>query len=296
MGLTLRGVYAPVATPFRQGAVDLDGFSANLTRYADTGLAGVVVLGSTGEAALLDDDEADRVLVAARRVVPSGKALIAGTGRESTAATIAACRRAADAGSDIVLVRTPSFFKGHMTGDAFRRHYESVADASPLPVLLYNVTVFTGVTLPADTAGQLARHHNIVGIKDSGSDLEVFGRYLAVAPVGFAVLTGSTAAFYPALCQGAHGAVLGVAGVVPDICAQIFEHATAGRHDEALALQRRMGPLADAVGARWGVPGLKAALDLAGYAGGDPRPPLLAVPADAVATIREHLHALLAAA
>lgn len=292
MPVNLRGILAPVVTPFKDDRLDLGAFSSNLVRYGETPLAGVVVLGSNGEAALLNDAESDAVLATARAAMPAGKTFVAGTGRESTPGTIAACRRAADAGADAVLVRTPSFFKARMTTDVFIRHYEAVADASPVPVLLYNVTMFTGVTLPGEAVSALARHENIVGLKDSGSDLAIVADFIARGGDGFAVLGGSAPTLYPSLCLGACGGVLAVAGVAPDLCAGIYDLVERGRHDDALALQRRLTPLAQAVGSRFGVPGLKAALDMVGYTGGDPRAPLLPASAEARAAIRSLLEAL----
>ena len=157
-----------------------------------------------------------------------------------------------------------------MTTELFVRHYEQVADASPVPVLLYNVTMFTGVTLPGEAVSALARHQNIIGLKDSGSDLAIVADFIARGPAPFTVLGGSAPTLYPSLCLGAGGAVLAVAGVVPDLCARIYDLVRQGAHAEALALQRRLAPLAQVVGSRFGVPGLKAALDLVGLTGGDP--------------------------
>ena len=296
MPVHLRGVYAPVVTPFRGDDVDLPALAANLARYGRTALAGVVVLGSNSEAPLLDDEESDRILEAARPAVVSPQLLIAGTGRESTRGTIAASRRAAAMGADAVIVRTPSFFRTQMASDHFVRHYEAVADASPVPVLLYNVTVFTGVILPMDAFARLAAHPNIIGMKESGPDLELLGQYIAEAPEGFAVLGGAHATLYAAVCVGARGGVLAVAGVIPDLCAELFELADAGRHEEALALQRRINPFCDVAGARFGVAGLKAAAEIAGYAAGPPRAPLQPASPDDVAFIRQQYEALLTSA
>jgi 4-hydroxy-2-oxoglutarate aldolase len=296
MAVHLRGVYAPVVTPFRGDEVDLSALANNLGRYGRTRLAGVVVLGSNSEAPLLDDDESDRVLEVSRPAVPHTQQLIAGTGRESTRGTIAATRRAAAAGADAVIVRTPSFFRTQMTSDHFVRHYEAVAEASPVPVLLYNVTVFTGVSLPVDAFARLAAHPNIIGIKESGPDLELLGKYIAQAPPGFAVLGGAHATLYAAVCIGARGGVLAVAGVIPDLCAELYELAEAGRHEEALALQRRLDPFFDLVGSGFGVAGLKAAAEVAGYSAGPPRAPLRPASAETVALIRHHYEALLTSA
>jgi 4-hydroxy-2-oxoglutarate aldolase len=287
-----RGIYAPVVTPFRDQQPDLDALRANLARYADSPLAGLVVLGSNGEAPALDDAESDAVLRAARGAIPSGKTFIAGTGRESTAATITATQRAADAGADAVLVRTPSFYKGRLTAESFVRHYEEVANHSPVPVFIYNVTVFTGVTLPIGALSQLVSHERIAGMKDSSSDMAQFAEFVAHAPASFAVLSGSAPALYPSLAIGAAGAVVGIANVVPEACVRLYDLVVEGRHDEAREWQRRLTPLAHAVGARYGVPGLKLALDLIGCRGGEPRLPLLPPPPEAETVIRAALDAV----
>jgi 4-hydroxy-2-oxoglutarate aldolase len=287
------GVYTPLATPFSAtGALDGEGLKANAERYMRTRLTGLVVLGSNGEAPQLDDHEADTAIAVVRDVMPSGRPLLAGTGRESTVATIAATRRAAALGADAVLVRTPAFYKGQMTTDAFVRHYTSVADQSPVPVLLYNVSIYTGVNLLPEAIELLSRHPNIVGIKETNTDMAQFADYLQRAEAGFTVLAGAASTYYSALALGAHGAILAVAGVVPELCVDIFAAASAGRFDEARRLHRRLAPLARLVGTAYGVPGLKAALDLIGFAGGTPRPPLQPVLPAAIAAIREQLQAL----
>jgi 4-hydroxy-2-oxoglutarate aldolase len=287
------GIYTPIATPFRDdGAVDERALAANVTRWMTTPLTGLVVLGSNGEAAQLEDDEADRVVEIARAGVPASRPLIAGTGRESTRATIAATRRAAAAGVDAVLVRTPSFFKPQMTTDAFIRHYGAVADASPVPVLLYNVTLYTGVNLLPDAVERLALHPNIVGIKESGSDIGQIAEYVARTPDDFTVLAGSATTLVHALCAGCDGAILALASLVPDECVQMMTLVAEQRLADAQALQRRLMPLARSVGSTYGVPGLKAALELIGYAGGPPRPPLRPVGSEIVDIIRGQIAAL----
>ena len=281
------GIYTPIATPFRDdGAVDERALTANVARWMTTPLTGLVVLGSNGEAAQLEDDEADRVVEIVRAGVPSSRPLIAGTGRESTRATIAANKRAAAAGVDAVLVRTPSFFKPQMTTEAFVRHYTEVADASPIPVLLYNVSLYTGVNLLPDAVERLAVHPNIVGIKESGSDVGQIAEYVARTPDDFTVLAGSATTLVHALCAGCDGAILALASLVPDECVRMMTLVTEQRLDEARALQRRLMPLARSVGSTYGVPGLKAALELIGYTGGAPRPPLRPVSSEIVDIIR----------
>jgi len=287
------GVYTPLATPFTaDGSLDERGLTANVERYLQTPLTGLVVLGSNGEAPQLDEAEADRAIAVVRAAMPKGRPLLAGTGRESTRATIAATRRAADLGADAVLVRTPAFYKGQMTTEAFVRHYTQVADQSPVPVLLYNVTIYTGVNLLPDAIAALSAHPNIVGIKETNSDMVQFGEYLSRAQKEFTVLAGSGATYYSALALGAHGGILAVGGVAPDLCMNIFKAVSDGRFAEARAMQRTLAPLARLVGTAHGVPGLKAALDLLGFVGGAPRPPLLPAGAAAIDAIREQLTAL----
>jgi len=272
--------------------VDEAALQQNVALWMRTPLTGLVVLGSNGEAPQLEDAEADRVVGIVRAGVPSDRPLIVGTGRESTRATIAATRRAAAAGADAALVRTPAFFKGQMTSDVFVRHYTEVADASPIPVLLYNVTMYTGVNLAPDAVARLSEHANIVGMKESGSDIGQIAEYVSRAQQPFTVLAGSATTVFHALCAGCDGAILALAALLPETCLEIRALVRAGKVEEARALQRRIMPLARSVGGTYGVPGLKAALDLMGYAGGLPRPPLRPVPPQIVDIIRGQLEAL----
>jgi 4-hydroxy-2-oxoglutarate aldolase len=290
--VNLQGVFPPIPTPFNDEGVDARALAGNVLRWMQTRLAGLVVLGSNGEAPLLEDAEADAVIETARANVPRDRTLIVGVGRESTAATIAATKRAARLGADVVLVRTPSYYKNMMTGDAFVRHYTAVADASPVPLLLYNVTMYTGVNLMPETVERLAAHPNIVGMKESNTDLVQLADTIARTRDNFTVLAGAAATFYHALCAGADGAVLAISAVLPDMCVDIFDLVGRQRHAEALALQRRIVPLGRLLGAVNGVAGLKYALDQIGYVGGPARPPLGAVAPEAQRQIREALAAL----
>ncbi len=288
-----RGAFTPIATPFLQnGDVDEAGLRRNIARWMTTPLTGLVVLGSNGEAPQLDDDEADRVIEISRDVMPKNRPLIVGTGRESTKSTIAATRRAAAIGADAALVRTPSFFKSQMTAPVFVRHYTAVADASPIPVLLYNVAMFTGVNLQPEAVGTLAAHPNIVGMKDSGSDIGLISEFIAQTPDSFVVLAGSAATLVHALAAGCDGGILALASLVPHEIVRMQSLVNDGKLAEARALQRRLMPLARSLGAQHGVPGLKAALELMGFAAGPPRPPLLPVSSQTVDLLRTQLGAL----
>jgi 4-hydroxy-2-oxoglutarate aldolase len=288
----LSGIFPPLATPFTDaGEVDRRALSGNVTKLMATDLAGVLALGSNGEAALLDDDECDVVVETVREVVPRSRLLLVGTGRESTRATIAANKRAAARGADAVLVRTPSYFKTQLTPAALIAHFTAVADASPVPVLLYNLPGVTGISLTVPVVAALAEHPNVVGLKETSSDLERMGQFAGIRPDTFRVFCGWAPVVYPALVSGVAGGILAVANVVPELCTAIVRDVRAGRHEDALAMQRRITPLAQLVTSVHGVPGLKAALDRAGYTGGPVRSPLL--PASDKA-IDEIVHALAA--
>jgi 4-hydroxy-2-oxoglutarate aldolase len=289
------GIFTPIITPFTaDDAVDEGALRRNVGKWIKTPLTGLVVLGSNGEAAQLEDREADRVIDIVRAEVPPSRPLIAGTGRESTGATIAATRRAAAAGVDAVMVRTPSFFKAQMTTDVLVRHYNEVADASAIPVLLYNVTMFTGVNMSPDAVERLSAHPNIVGLKESGSDIAQIAEYVSRTPDDFTVLAGSATTLYHALCAGCDGAVLALAMLLPDECVRMRELVAEHRLAEALVLQRHLMPLAKSVGTTYGVAGLKAALDLKGYEGGLPRPPLRPTNQMVIDTITRQLQELAA--
>lgn len=291
--MRLDGVLPPIPTPFDgDGRVDAAAMSANVTRWMQTRIRGVVVLGSNGEAPLLDEAESDAAIAAAREQVPSDRLCIAGTGRESTPAAIGAAKRAADLGADAVLVRTPSYFKPLLTPEAFVAHYTAVADASPAPVVLYNFTALTGVTLAVDVVARLAEHPNIIGMKESGSDLTYVSALIDATPDDFAVMAGSAPVFCPALVMGASGGVLAVASVATDLCTDLYDAVCAGRLGEARALQRRLTPVARLVTSAHGIPGLKAAVTLLGFTAGDPRPPLRPADPAAVEQLRAAVESL----
>ena len=265
------GIFTPIVTPFKDDELDETGLRRNVSQWMRTSLTGLVVLGSNGEAPQLDEAEAERAIAIVRDGVPRDRVLIAGTGRESTKATIAATRRAAAIGADAALVRTPSFFKPQMTSDLFVRHYTNL--------------------LP-DAVERLSSHQNIVGMKESGNDLAQISEYIARTPDDFTVLAGAASTVFHSLCAGCDGAILAVAGLLPDSCVQLWTLVRDGRIGEARALQQRITPLARSVGSTYGVAGLKAALDLVGYIGGVPRPPLRPAPPHVVEIIRGQLEAL----
>lgn len=295
MAEPLRGIFAPVATVFDDcGELDLDGFAENVAAYGATGLAGLVVLGSNGEFALLSGNEKVRLVERARRRLPAPKRVIAGTGCESLQETVALTARCADAGADAALVVTPHYYKRDMNEAALEGFYTRLADVSPIPVMLYNMPGNTGVNLTAALTLKLAAHPNIVGIKDSGGNIVQIAEVLAGAPQGFAVFAGSGSFLLATLVLGGVGGTLAVANVTPGHCVRIQECHAQGDLDTARRLQLALLPLNAAVTGRFGVGGMKAAMDLVGYKGGMPRPPILPAGAavrDEIARILERLDA-----
>jgi 4-hydroxy-2-oxoglutarate aldolase len=274
--MEIRGIFPALTTPFASDdSVSLSGVKENICRYNQTGLAGYVVLGSTGEAVMLSREEADSVLVAAKEAAAPGKLLIAGTGAESTAETIARTKRAASLGYQVALVKTPYYYKPAYRPETYVQHYRAVADASPIPILLYSVPQFTGITLETPEILTLAAHPNIAGIKDSSGNIQRLGEVVAGAPRSFQVLTGGAAVVYPALAMGARGAILALADVLPEKCAELYDLVQRGLHENAMQLQHLLVVASKRIVSDSGIAGVKYAMDLRGYWGGLPRPPLL---------------------
>ncbi|HET7189244.1 MAG TPA: dihydrodipicolinate synthase family protein [Gemmatimonadaceae bacterium] len=285
--IRLDGVFAPVVTPFdRNGAVDADAFAANITAHLAAGLHGIVVAGSTGEAALLDEDERAALIARAREAIPADRLLLVGTGAESTRTVIARNAVAAELGADGVLVVAPHYYGDAMTAEALREHYVRIADESAVPVLLYTIPKYMHFALPAEVVAELARHENIVGMKDSSGDAALLRGYLASQGESFKVLTGSGSLLADALTMGAHGAILAVALFAPLLSLDVWRAARSGRLDDWTAPQARLTPLAARIVGGMGVAGVKAALDAVGLHGGAPRPPLRPLGPAALDTVR----------
>lgn len=271
----IRGLLLPVTTPFDPvtGDVAPVPFRENLRRWAGQGVDGFVLFGSTGEGVLLDEDE-KRALVGYARDVAPELVLIAGAGAESTRQVVRLAAAMADAGADAVIVQPPSYYGSTLAAEALRDHFQAVADASPVPVILYNIPKYTQVAMEAGLVGELARHENVVGIKDSSADLKRLAEFTEVCSGACAVYVGAGTLLFAGLEMGAAGGVLGVGLLAPEVCARILQLHAADRKPEAGRLQERIAPVHREVVARLGVPGIKAALDLLGYAGGAPRSPL----------------------
>jgi 4-hydroxy-2-oxoglutarate aldolase len=274
--MNISGIFPALVTPFNPDeSVSLSAVKENIRRYNSTDIAGYVVLGSTGESVMLSRDEADSVLAAAKEASTPEKLLIAGTGAESTAETIARTKRAAALGYPVALVKTPYYYKPVYRAETYLQHYRAVADASPIPILLYSVPQFTGITLETPEILALASHPNIVGIKDSSGNIQRVGEIVAGARADFRVLTGGAAVIYPALAVGARGAILALAAALPEKCAELFDLVRRGDHQEAQQLQLLLVNASKRIVSECGIPGVKYAMDLRGYQGGLPRRPLL---------------------
>jgi len=284
--MNLNGILLPVTTPFTgDGELVLDSLRSNLSRWNNTGVVGYVLLGSTGERVHLDDREYLQLIETARSAVPNDRTFIVGAGQQSTLGTINEIKKAHRAGADAVLVITPYFYRSAITQETLVSYYTAVADSSPVPVLLYSMPPLTGIKIEPETVARLSEHPNITGVKDSSNDVAGFTKTVNLCSRDFAVLTGNGTVLLDALRAGATGGILAVGCAVPEVCLEIFRAFNAGEDERASLLQSKLTPLATAVTTRFGIGGLKAALDLAGYYGGTVRAPLRAPDENARAEI-----------
>lgn len=281
----LKGAYAPIATPFYNEEIAFPQLKENLDKWAATRLEGLVVGGSNGEIALLDEQEKVELFSFVRKNFPNNRPVVAGTGCESLKATLRLTEKAAAAGVDAALVITPWYYKSAMKDEVLKDYYTELADASPIPLILYNMPRNTGVDMNSGLVSELAKHQNIVGIKDSGGSIVQIGEMIHKSPSDFAVFAGSGNYLYASLVLGATGATMAVANVVPDLCDKIIRLYKAGEGEKAKELQMDILEVNAAVTTKYGIGGLKAALDLLGYYGGPTRKPLRPVGPDAVADI-----------
>ena len=271
----LHGIFPPITTPFVGGKVAYDQLAGNIARWNKTGLKGYVAFGSNGEYVYLSDEEKLEVVKTVAASAAPGMKVIAGTGCESTWQTIQLTNACARLGAHAALLVTPFYYGGRMNEVALFQHFTAVADRSDIPILIYNVTKFTNINVSVGLTARLSRHPNIIGIKDSNGNVSSLGEMVNAVDKDFSVLVGTAGALFGALTLGAVGGVLALANVAPEACVRIQQLLRQGDIEAARALQIRMLPVNTAVTATYGVPGLKAALDMLGYFGGDPRPPLL---------------------
>jgi len=274
--LKLQGIFPPIATPFdHNGDIYKAKVRHNVEKWNRTRLAGYVVCGSTGESVYLTTEEKVLLWSLVAEFAAPDRLLIAGTGMESVRETIDLTNRAADLGYKAAMVRTPHYYKNILTqGPAQELYFRAVADAARIPIMIYNWPQATGVDIPADSVAKLSEHPNIIAIKESSGNLEKVLRMLREVRAGFQVLVGSAPTLWPSLDVGAAGAVLAFANAAPYACITIWEAHRTREREAALDWQNRIGTPAALVTTRYGIPGLKYAMDLNGYYGGPCRLPL----------------------
>lgn len=273
----LKGIIPPMVTTLDQsGEIVYSDYQRNLERYLELGVEGFLVLGSNGESVYLEHVEKLKLIETARKCVPDSMMLLAGTGLESTKATIQLTQEAADRGVDGVLVKNPFYYKSRMKKDVYIAHFLAVADASPVPVVLYNVPMFTGVSMEASLIIELAKHPNIKGLKESAGNVQLISEVSwATGEEDFSILAGSAPTLFPNMAAGAKGGIVALACAVPILMKKLYEAFVEGDHLLTAKLQRIVAPAAVAVTTKYGIPGLKVAMELEGFASGPPRLPLL---------------------
>jgi 4-hydroxy-2-oxoglutarate aldolase len=270
----LKGIMPPIATPFINDEIAFDKLAENISRWNKTELSGYVVMGSNGESVFLTREEKLNLVEAVKKNMSEDKLLIAGTGSDSIKETITLSNDSASRGADYVLILTPSFYKSEMKPAAYIRYFSAVADNINVPVIIYNVPKFTGVDIEAETVAHLAKHQNIAGIKNSSENIRQTAELVDQTPGGFKTIVGTASVLYSGFTVGAVGGILALANIAPNECVEIQKLVYDGNHKEAVELQKKMLPVNKAITAKYGVAGLKAALDMLGYFGGEPRSPL----------------------
>jgi 4-hydroxy-2-oxoglutarate aldolase len=289
----LDGILAPVVTTFsrKTGDVDVAAFTGNIRSHLDAGLHGIVVTGSTGEAALLDRAERSALVAAARDAIPRDKVLIVGTGAESTRTCLQFTADAAERGADAVLVVAPHYYGPAMTERALSAHYRRIADESPVPVVLYNIPKYMHFALPASLVAEFAHHPNVAGIKDSSGNRELFATYMPAQSDKFTVVTGNGPMFRDALEMGSRGGILAVALFAASLSLDVYDSFHRGERDAAASGQARLTPLGAKIVGELGIAGVKAAMDAVGggLVGGPVRSPLLPLDSTQAASVAELL-------
>ena len=271
----LYGIFPPITTPFVNGVLSIEKLQHNISIWNKTKLSGYVVMGSNGEAVLLTKEEKLKLIEHTKLFSSSEKIIIAGTGSDSIKETIALSNSAADLGADFALVLTPSFYKSEMKHNNYIKYFSEVADKSKIPIIIYNVPKFTGVDIEVETVAELSKHENIVGIKNSTENSRQIIEFVSNTEQDFKVIVGTASMLFSGITSGAVGGILALANIAPNQCIQIHKLIDEKNYDEALKLQQKMIPANKAVTSKYGVAGLKYAMDLLGYFGGEPRIPLL---------------------
>lgn len=288
----LKGIYTPIITPFdAEENINYNALEHNLDRWGKTELDGILVLGSNGEFPYLSPEEKFELVKFVKRHFSTKKKLIVGTSCESTRETIEFSKKIAQVGVDAVVLLPSNYFKGAMKEDLLYRYFTDVADSASVPVMLYNMPLNTGINLSSSLVARLSKHPNIVGIKDTSGNIVQLAEIVRDTEDDFAVFAGNAGYLLPALAVGARGATLALANILPEACCDLVALFKAGKLDEAKALQLKLLEINFLVTGRFGIPGLKAALDMLGYQGGYPRRPLLPISSEGRAIVENALKA-----
>jgi len=282
MSLRLQGILPPITTPFdHAGNIYAAKVQHNVEKWNRTSLSGYVVMGSTGESVFLTTDEKISMWEMVAKHAAADKLLIAGTGMESVRETVCLTNRAAELGYKAAMVRTPHYYKNLVNrADAQTLYYRAVADQAKIPLIIYNWPQATGVDIPVEAVVQISEHPNVIAIKESSGNLEKVMQLIREVKHGFQVMVGSAPTLWPSLLMGACGAILAYANAAPYSVIAIWEAYKTREEAAGLDWQNRIGRAAALVTTKYGVPGLKYAMDLNGYYGGPPRLPLT-VPTEA---------------
>lgn len=270
----LYGIFPPITTPFVNGELAIDKLQKNILKWNNTQLSGYVVMGSNGEAVFLTREEKLTLVEATKKYSSNEKIIIAGTGTDSIKETIFLTNESASRGADFALILTPSFYKSEMKHQSYVKYFSMVADKSKIPILIYNVPKFTGVDIEVETVAELSKHQNIIGIKNSSENGRQNIEFVANTHKDFSVIVGTASMLFNGITCGAVGGILALANIAPNQCVQIQKLIEEKKYDDALNLQQKIIPVNKAVTAKYGVAGLKAAMDYLGYYGGEVRAPL----------------------
>ncbi len=273
--INLNGIFPPLPTAFDEKQnLQTDKMNENISRLNQFDLAGYLLLGSNGELVMLREEEKISVYNECRKAIPKSKLMIAGTGGLSTLETIRLTRAAAKAGADAALVLNPFYYKGLMTSEALTKHYFAVADASDIPIIIYNMPANSGMDMNAELIAKFSEHPNIIGLKDSGGNLTKMGDIKRLVSPDFQILAGSAGFLLPALTVGAIGGILALANIAPQKCIDIYKNLNQNNQKEAQETQLKMIPINTAVTSGMGIPALKYAMDFLGLYGGFSREPI----------------------
>lgn len=292
--MKLQGIFPALTTCFnRDGDLYKEKVFHNIQKLNSIGLTGYVVCGSTGETPLLSIDERIQLMRWVAEASAESKTLIAGVGAESVHETVRLAKSAADAGFHIALVLTPFYYKTQMhRPDTQALFFRAVADQSKLPVMIYNIPQVTGYHLPVDTIADLSHHPNIIGMKDSSGNMEKLTETVRAVKPGFQVLTGSSSKIWEALQIGAAGGILALANPLPYACVTVWEAHRTREHEAGKDWQWRIHPISQLIASKYGISGVKYAMELNGYYGGPPRLPFTPLSAEGKAEIEQAMDGL----